>query len=459
MEETEVNKATKLLHKEPAAAAPTTASTEPATKNELLLLLNRPEVYVIFAAVTAVLLGAVLGPSLNYPIVMRTVNVAFLGNSITYANDLPRFMENLSRNRIQQNSCLHGGLSFSTLLTKGNGMYSKWQTENALMDNIVVEIEEDDDEAAMQDDENAENEASYETLPVYDYGACSIPQLLFGYDSALSSQNDNGFYTSDGNNPCFEDPYYLDYLNQKHHEGTPPEWNYVIMNDQTVYPGIASKRNKSLQILQQVYVDMFKDAGVRPVFLVTHGYYKAGYNNEDDDDGVDAAADDDDDGVYSILGDISEFTSRIWYGYQSYYELLSEMLPTSQQPVLVPAGLAFLMVYEENYDLWVQLFYDDGFHPSPHGTYLIGCCLYAALFGRKPPSPTTDDSVAALFASARLLHMASMGDDKPFPTAEEAAYLKRIAERVVLKGHRPATLLSLETVAQMEADEANDDGY
>mmetsp|Transcript_34949 Transcript_34949/g.70700 ORF Transcript_34949/g.70700 Transcript_34949/m.70700 type:complete len:179 (+) Transcript_34949:3278-3814(+) len=173
----------------------------------------------------------------------------------------------------------------------------------------------------------------------------------------------------------------------------------------------------------------------------------------------DAAADDDDDGVYSILGDISEFTSRIWYGYQSYYELLSEMLPTSQQPVLVPAGLAFLMVYEENYDLWVQLFYDDGFHPSPHGTYLIGCCLYAALFGRKPPSPTTDDSVAALFASARLLHMASMGDDKPFPTAEEAAYLKRIAERVVLKGHRPATLLSLETVAQMEADEANDDGY
>ena len=36
----------------------------------------------------------------------------------------------------------------------------------------------------------------------------------------------------------------------------------------------------------------------------------------------------------------------------------------------------------------------------------------------------------------------------------EAAYLASIAERVVLHGHVPTSLLSVETVAQMEADEA-----
>ena len=52
-----------------------------------------------------------------------------------------------------------------------------------------------------------------------------------------------------------------------------------------------------------------------------------------------------DDAVYSALGDIPEFTSRIWYGYQLYSETLSKLLPPQQQPILVPSALAFLLIY------------------------------------------------------------------------------------------------------------------
>ena len=217
-------------------------------------------------------------------------------------------------------------------------------------------------------------------------------------------------------------------------------------------------------------------------------------NDDDDADAVDANSnhvDDDsyndgssssnndktshsDDAVYSALGDIPEFTSRIWYGYQLYNETLSKLLPSSRQPILVPSALAFLLVHEENYSAWLQLFYNDGFHPSPHGTYLLACCLYAAVYHKMPLPPTasyrgvfswfrqwmghydphTDTTpVARLFQSARRMHTESMGEDRPFPTVPEAQYLYQIAERVVLQHVVPKSLLSYETVAQMEANE------
>lgn len=58
-----------------------------------------------------------------------------------------------------------------------------------------------------------------------------------------------------------------------------------------------------------------------------------------------------------------------------------------------------------------------------------------------------------LFQNARRMHTESMGDDRPYPTVSEAMYLYQIAERVVLQKYIPKSLLSYETVAQMEANE------
>jgi hypothetical protein len=426
-----------------------------------------------FAVVTALLLSALVFPTLSQEV--PVTRVAFLGNSITFVNDLPRFMEEMSLRRIQQDSCLHGSLNFVTLTTKGNGMYNKWQTVNAIMDTWEVEIEQqeenednknggDDFYEAAGDDaydkegegeevkEEEEEQVRTETVTIYDYGKCSFPQLLFGYDATLSEGNHNGAFVDDGMNPCFQDPYYLSYLHQQHRrQGSAPAWDVVVMNDQTLYPGIVRKRKKSLRVLKQVYTDLFLESGARPVFLVTYAYQRD-YSVGDDDDDNNNDDDSVDDDVTSQLGDIPEFTSRIYYGYLQYAEKLASALPEHQQPVLAPVGLAFLYVYEENRDMWEMLFYDDGFHSSPHGTYLMGCVLYATLYGRMPSSTVKLDQ---LWNRARRMQHYGMGEDKPLPTKQEAAYLRLVAERVALQGHRPLTLLDPDVVAQMEEYEAN----
>jgi hypothetical protein len=407
-------------------------------------------VTVVLAITVAVLVPAMLyyNPRSNRQhnivdpnsIFSTTRRAAFLGNSVTFVNDLPRFMEQLSGNSIQQSSCLHSSLNFGTLLQKGNGMYNKWRTENAIIDYYNNDDNENDDK-----------------IPVYDFGACTVQQLLLGYDSSLSSNgNNNGNNNNNKNrlNPCYRDSNYLDYINDHQNKELlkrSKKWDYVIMNDQTLYPGTVEKREKSINALSSTYAEYLIASKATPVFIVTYGYSKAAANSDDDGSSDDDAVDN-----YNALGDIPEFTSRIYYGYQQYQETLKDILPYRQQPLLAPVGLAFLVIYEENYDLWLELFYDDGFHPSPLGTFLMGCCLYATMFGRIPPKlPKSDDDVMSLFGNARMMHSSSMGDDKSFPTAEEAEYLAEIAKRVVLEGYIPATLLDSDTVAKMEEEESS----
>jgi len=444
-----------------AAAIAAAAVQIPKTVQPFLASIGGTTAGLCAVGATFLLLGLFVFPTADQEV--PSLRIAFLGNSMTFVNDLPRVMEALSSHKITQNSCLHGSLNFNTMLSRGNGMYNKWQTENAVLDVISVETDDYYDYAEDSDDsvDDAYSEASSSatatttTHTIYDFGACSFPQLLFGYDAALSNGNENSFYSNDGMNPCFQDPYYLDYLNDQYYQSQQqqPVWDYVVMNDQTIYPGVVKRRRRSLRVLRQAYADLLAETGGAPVpvLLSTYGYDKDLYTDDDSDD--DKAA-----SYYSILGDIPEFTSRVWYGYQQYAAALQELLPPAQQPIVVPSGLAFLTLWEENYDMWFLLFQDDGFHPTPHGTFLLGCCLYATLYGRMPPSQVawiSDAAVARLFANVRLFQMPKMGEDRPLPTAAEAGYLASVAERVVLKGHRPSTLLSLETVAALEAEEAS----
>ncbi len=49
---------------------------------------------------------------------------------------------------------------------------------------------------------------------------------------------------------------------------------------------------------------------------------------------------------------------------------------------IIPAGLAWARVRQEHPDL--ALYHQDGSHPSPAGSYLTACALYATLTGRSP---------------------------------------------------------------------------
>lgn len=63
-----------------------------------------------------------------------SLSVSFLGNSIQYFNDCPRLVESMLTHAgytVQQDSCLRGGATLTSLWEKGNGMLHKFSTPPA----------------------------------------------------------------------------------------------------------------------------------------------------------------------------------------------------------------------------------------------------------------------------------------------------------------------------------------
>jgi hypothetical protein len=422
------------------------------------------------------------------------INVAFIGNSMQYYNDLPRLLETLANGKMTQNSCLHGGASLSTILVWGNGMGSKWKTGTARL-------------------------GSDETTgaAVYDFGACTVPQLLFGYDAALNERDaafhnsnnnkdeqENGddammddgnmknlynseaddFYSyNDGSNPCLLDENYLPYLQSVYYA---PEdvlqqhttFDFVVMNDNTRSPARNDTRYEALQVLVSTYVPWFLEMGPNtiPVFIryalyigslfvalflvlaahvfpvllhlhVSHTYPTTcdstyGYWTQYRDMGG--------------LEDIPTFTSFTHHGYLQYAALLADALPREQAPRIAPVGLAFLMVWEEKYHVWQKLFHVDWIHPSPSGTFLQALVIYHTLYGVLP-----EQSVALRSDTANLWYNARRFQPRehrrlPFPTLDEAKYLYNVAVRICVYQRQPQSLILYNNDNTNDNDEDED---
>ncbi|KAG7372077.1 hypothetical protein IV203_018220 [Nitzschia inconspicua] len=337
----------------------------------------------------------------------QIIKVAFIGNSFQFVNDLPRVLEYFGNGLLQQDSMLHGSLNFYTMTLKGNGMFHRWNTSETAV--------------------NADG--------VIDYGACTLPQILLGYDVWLDDYQD--FYVDDGKNPCFQDNEYLeyatairtpgdennetdDYLSFQEHVPGPP-WDYVILNDQSMRPtDWNNKRNRSGHVLETTYAPMLAQGQTIPILFMTWAYWR------DDFDYMDTFV------------DIPTFTRRLYEGYQYYAKILEEALPETQQPRIAPVGLAFLVIWEENPAFWKEKLFSatDHFHPSPHGTYLTACVVYSTIYRHLPPAWTRFTN--PVFERSRRMELD--GDPLPLPTEDEALYLRHIAARVSLHGYMPKSL-------------------
>ena len=344
------------------------------------------------------------------------VSVAFIGNSIQYYNDFPRFMEALSDGHISQNSCLHGNADLSSLFSNGNGMYDKWNTGPAK----ILEV-------------NFTYNNQGEDQPLYDFGACSVAQLLFGADERLtdylnfnvsnnlSDESDN-LMENDGTNPCFENPWYYSYLQSKYQYEGPPRWDYIVINDNTRSPCCTTQRANGIEMLRDVYIPWFLDTGATPIFLDTHAYWAPTRDMRG-------------------LTDIPTFTSLSYEGYREYINIVSTYLPPEQQPRLAPVGLAFLMVWEEDFALWESLIHYDHIHPSPSGTFLQGCIVYAAIFGKLPPVDIITGHESFQFFEATRRMVPTSHRQKPFPTRKEVLYLYHVAQRIMIEKQLPKSLI------------------
>jgi len=459
---------TTTRHRIRRGSAAAFASGSPLTTAAVLVV-------VAVAVVAALIVWTPKAPA-SYNDVLPHLNVAFVGNSIMFTYDLPRLVETLANGTIAQNSCLHGSLNLASQLRKGNGMYYKFNTDAARID-----LSTNNNDGGNGDNyNNNDNDDNYSDL--MDFGACSVLQLLFGYDELL----DEKYYVDDGMNPCYEDEQYAEYLNELYYEQQQssedgkPHWDVVVLNDRTVYPALPQKRKLMLGVLESQYIDMLSATGAKPVLLMTYAY-----NHTSLYDGSSKSKKNNNQNYNNIqnnnnklknwspqLGSIPEYTSHVWYGYQQYAELLKESLPSSQEPKIAPVGLAFLTVWEEDpQGMWPRLIYQyDQLHPTPHGSYLMGLVLFATIYGRLPhlsvAIPQNDGQdvyISSLWSNARKLQVISNGPSSPFPTREEAKYLYRIAERVALGGYIPKTLLSLEETQRLEdefvaEDNGDDDG-
>eukprot|EP00536_Pseudo-nitzschia_multiseries_P014228 jgi/Psemu1/37972/gm1.37972_g len=251
----------------------------------------------------------------------QSISVAFVGNSFTFVNDLPRVVEAMSDGKIaRQDSCLHGSLTVTSLLQKGNGMYIFWG------------------DSGNSDRGDADDDG----FP--DFGACTVPQLLLGYDETLvaetNNDNDNNYedyYTDDGLNPCFQDPDYLEYYsiatrlpednengngngNGNGNEYSTSRWDYVVINDQSMFPADYYKRMKSASTLQEAYVPMLNASNSIPILYQTWAYWREDIDMTD-------------------FVDIPTFTTMLKEGYEYYLENLEEELPSHLKPRIAPVGL------------------------------------------------------------------------------------------------------------------------
>lgn len=293
---------------------------------------------------------------------------------------------------------------------------------------------------------------NYHNGKIHDFGACTVKQLIYGYDEALeyrvvetfgdvyastddavagvdddktttddavdySYQKSYGddFYTyNDGSNPCLRNPLFYKYLiNYVYSYDQDHDWDYILLNDNTRSPARGESRLQMLEILNETYVPWFIDSGATPVFLATYGYWTP-YR---DMGGLDSIAD---------------FTSLTMAGYQEYADMLAKLLPAEQKPRIAPVGLAFLLVYEDNRSLWERLFHVDQIHCGPLGTYLQGLVVHHTIMGVLPETAVAvRGDMSSLWLRARRFQPAEHHRD-PFPTQAEAAYLYQIAARVTV---------------------------
>jgi hypothetical protein len=262
---------------------------------------------------------------------------------------------------------------------------------------------------------------------IYDFGACTPEQLMLGTDARL---DDPGYAQpanrSEGNfNPCREDKAYLQWATEYYaHSDT--SWDYILINDNTRNPARFSSRARSISFLVQFWVPLLQKTGATPVFLWTHAYTALPTSSLD----------------MTGLDDVANFTSLTYAGYKSYVEVLAPHLQPDQQARIAPSGLAFLVVYEEDREMWHSLFHNaDHLHASPSGTFLQGLCVYHTLFGRLPPRhEAVRANMTSLWSTARMMQHA-WEPPNPIPTPEQADYLYGVAERVLLHGHRPDSFI------------------
>ena len=143
------------------------------------------------------------------------------------------------------------------------------------------------------------------------------------------------------------------------------KWNFVILQEQSEVPTIQSSRTQEMYPAARVLVDDVRQVGAVPIFFITWAHR----------DGLPANG----------MPDYVSMQAQIDNGYLITAQALSS-------PV-APVGVAWFHV--RNQYPQINLWQDDGSHPTPEGTYLAACVFYADIFRQSPEGSSYQDSLSA----------------------------------------------------------------
>lgn len=135
---------------------------------------------------------------------------------------------------------------------------------------------------------------------------------------------------------------------------TSSAWDYVVLQEQSQIPSIKASRTQSMYPAARELVRQIRSASAEPIFFETWAH-RGGFPEN---------------GLFTYEGMQYEIN-------QGYKQIASEL-----NVRLGPVGLAWFRALQANPDL--QLWLEDGSHPSEQGTYLAACVFYATFYKESP---------------------------------------------------------------------------
>lgn len=135
---------------------------------------------------------------------------------------------------------------------------------------------------------------------------------------------------------------------------TSSTWDYVVLQEQSQIPSIDTFRTQSMYPAARELVQQIRATSAQPIFFETWAH-RGGFPEN---------------GLFTYEGMQYEIN-------QGYKRIAGEL-----KVPLAPVGLAWFRALQANPGL--QLWQDDGSHPSEQGTYLAACVFYVTFFKESP---------------------------------------------------------------------------
>jgi hypothetical protein len=132
------------------------------------------------------------------------------------------------------------------------------------------------------------------------------------------------------------------------------EWDYVVIQDQSLVPAIPGRPQDSFHKSVDTLVKKIRESGAEPILYMTWG-----------------------------RRDIDERHKDLFSDYENMQEKLSKAYREAgkrNKVRVAPVGDAWAIVRKKDDKLGRELYKDDGSHPSTKGAFLASCVFYRLLF-------------------------------------------------------------------------------